>query len=591
MKPGYSPYEQYAETSRQQGPWSDIYALAATLYHAITGRRPPDSPSRIMKDEYVPAKEAALGAYRAGFLKAIDKALLMNVEARPQSVAAWRGDVLAPDPAKPSWMSRGRAAKRKDDELELAGAGSPVAMPASTFVPPQPDAPGPQGGLLDFFEGLRRPKTPVAVMAPQPQPPPLPDPPAVVAKSKPAVKGKAEPKPKPEPKPKAEPKAKPKAKSPEPQAKPDVAKVPTAKAVAERAAPARPRPVRSGVKSKRFSWLTTVGLAAGVAGAVLVFQSQWPKQPGGPNAAAIIAPLEIPVLLREFKAHDTEVNGVAFTDDGRSFVSVSHDATLKIWNATAGTLQRMIPLDNRLVSSLAVTGRRALTGHADGSIALYDLDRGERVGQFKRNDAEVWSVAFLGNADRFAAASHDYTTAVWDANVMTAPQFTLEGHESAAQAVAYSSAGPWIATGSADKTVRMFDADSHELVRVYKGAKDFVTALAFSPDGKSLAIASLDGRICIYSTSSQRLTKQLSGHKSRIGALAFSPDGAILASAADEGIVRLWDAKRGRTIRSLGGHAGGAKAVSFAPDGSKLASGGSDGMIRIWSVPPARTRE
>jgi serine/threonine protein kinase len=85
VKPGYSPYEQYAETSRQQGPWSDIYALAATLYHAITGKRPPDSPSRMLKDEYVPARDAAVGAYRANFLKAIDRALTLNVEARDQS--------------------------------------------------------------------------------------------------------------------------------------------------------------------------------------------------------------------------------------------------------------------------------------------------------------------------------------------------------------------------------------------------------------------------------------------------------------------------------------------------------------------------
>ena len=97
VKPGYSPYEQYGEIGRQQGPWTDIYALAATLYHAITGKRPPDAPSRVVKDELVPSRDAALSAYRPSFLKAIDRGLRLEIEKRPQSIAAWRGDLLAPE--------------------------------------------------------------------------------------------------------------------------------------------------------------------------------------------------------------------------------------------------------------------------------------------------------------------------------------------------------------------------------------------------------------------------------------------------------------------------------------------------------------
>src|SRR5690606_24839624 len=129
----------------QQGAWSDIYALAATLYQAVTGKRPPDAPSRMVQDELVPAREAAVGAYRAQFLKAIDKALSLNVENRPQSVAAWRGELLAPEPARPGWLTR-RARKVQDvaepaPALAAAEAAAVAAPAAATEVPPPPDAP------------------------------------------------------------------------------------------------------------------------------------------------------------------------------------------------------------------------------------------------------------------------------------------------------------------------------------------------------------------------------------------------------------------------------------------------------------------
>ncbi len=91
LKPGYAPVEQYAEVpGLKQGPWTDLYALSAVVYAAITGHKPPAAVGRSVADSYVPLVQQAAGRYSAGFLQAIDRGLQVRPEDRPASVAEFR---------------------------------------------------------------------------------------------------------------------------------------------------------------------------------------------------------------------------------------------------------------------------------------------------------------------------------------------------------------------------------------------------------------------------------------------------------------------------------------------------------------------
>jgi serine/threonine protein kinase len=97
LKPGYAPVEQYAEMpSMKQGAWTDLYALGSVLHYAIVGHTPPESVARLVTDTMVPLTRAAQGRYSERFLRAIDHALGVRPQDRPQSVAEMRLDLGIP---------------------------------------------------------------------------------------------------------------------------------------------------------------------------------------------------------------------------------------------------------------------------------------------------------------------------------------------------------------------------------------------------------------------------------------------------------------------------------------------------------------
>jgi len=145
LKPGYAPIEQYADMpGMKQGPWTDVYALAAVVYFMILKRKPPPAVSRLMEDSYEPLmRSEAAGRYSAALLQGIDRCLKVRAEERPQSMAAMREAidpgtmptiVLPPPPAA-------APAPEPDLLLDIAEPAPPVPEPAVAAAP-EPAEPG-----------------------------------------------------------------------------------------------------------------------------------------------------------------------------------------------------------------------------------------------------------------------------------------------------------------------------------------------------------------------------------------------------------------------------------------------------------------
>jgi TonB family protein len=101
VKPGFAPLEQYADTVKmKQGPWSDVYALGAVAHYVLTGQAPAPAVSRVLADEVVPLRVRLKGQYSDALLGALDTALAVKPECRPQTIAAFRSLLQSDQPGE-----------------------------------------------------------------------------------------------------------------------------------------------------------------------------------------------------------------------------------------------------------------------------------------------------------------------------------------------------------------------------------------------------------------------------------------------------------------------------------------------------------
>ncbi|KAG0373732.1 Transducin (beta)-like 1 X-linked receptor 1, partial [Mortierella sp. AD032] len=168
-------------------------------------------------------------------------------------------------------------------------------------------------------------------------------------------------------------------------------------------------------------------------------------------------------------------------------------------------------------------------------------------------------------------------------------EFVLSGHKDSIESICYSPDGGLIATGSKDKTVRIWrpaDFDTDDIIdtlRVLHGHNDTVTGVAFSPSGELFTSCSMDMTIRITNTKTWSLAYNLDC-AAPVLALAYSPDGHQLASCGQNADLRLWNTKSSNPDHLfLKGHTGTVFDVAYSPDGRRVASCGSDGTVRLWN--------
>ena len=133
--------------------------------------------------------------------------------------------------------------------------------------------------------------------------------------------------------------------------------------------------------------------------------------------------------------------------------------------------------------------------------------------------------------------------------------------------------------------------NNFKYLKTLEGHPNLVNYVCWSSDGKYLASGSSDKTLIIWDAKSGEKLKTLEGHSDEIKSVSWSPDGKYLASGSSQfngeeyiGCIKIWDVIGAKEIQTLYRHSSGVESVSWSPDGKYLASGSDDGTIKIWGV-------
>jgi WD40 repeat protein len=297
-----------------------------------------------------------------------------------------------------------------------------------------------------------------------------------------------------------------------------------------------------------------------------------------------------------FRPHTRWVTALAFTPDGQSLASVSHDGYAKVWEVTGLACQtlRWEVQDKTAINhcQFSPDGRELFTGGLDGCIRKWSTANGTLLRDHDPTTeiAPATAVyAFVLSRDGSRVAWCGRTGGLLPSHIVVARTDTLEvlhripAHDGDGRILAAYPDG--FCSGAADRTVKFWDWNSmhcHRTIRL----RGMSRALAVSRDGNRLAAAGVM-TISVYPFSGHGVTGapvHFRGHRKRIECIEFSSDGARLASASSDGTLRIWDAASGECLRIFALKLGELHWVTFSPDGLTLAYSSLKGDIGLLDL-------
>lgn len=299
--------------------------------------------------------------------------------------------------------------------------------------------------------------------------------------------------------------------------------------------------------------------------------------------------------IQIFEGHAHWVMDVAISQDGQYLASASLDGTVKVWDTSTGQCLQTLQGHQASVVGVAFSpdAKTVVSGSYDQTVRLWDRELGYCTQILKGHTNLIWSVDFHPSSQLIASGGEDYTTRFWHTRSGHSVA-TLQGYSNAIYEIALHPDSAVLASGHEDQLVHLWNVStvgdgaevsrSTEPYKSLRGHHGRVVTVGFSPDGAILASGSFDRTIKLWNPATFECLMTLQGHKSWVWHIAFHPNSQILASASYDKTIRFWDVETGKCLEILECGDKSPYRLAFSPNGQWLVSGGYKQCLKFWDV-------
>ena len=361
--------------------------------------------------------------------------------------------------------------------------------------------------------------------------------------------------------------------------------------------------------------LGTITYPEGVGHAYDVYTVAWSpdgtRVVGGSLNGAVrvwdITDVSTPQMLFDLKANEqaeidpnaSAVVELRYSETGNTLMAISADGTVRLWDVGTGEVLQTLPLGVSLHgAALSPDGRELAYGDLSNDaapeiicFAQWDIpDRQNGTLRLTPCSRDIVTINWSSSGAMIASGHFDRKVRIWDANTNQLLH-TLSGHTEYITSLAWSPDESLVAAGSADKTVHVWNVNTGGELFILSGHTSTVTAIIWSLDGTEIITIGLSGleNLRVYDSNTGTLISA-SGIGGGIKAI-WNPDESILGVANVVGIVEFLDAASLEQISMIevpnweeGGMGADFYAMAWQPNGGHIATGSLDGTVRIWDI-------